>query len=115
MLFTALTSALMIVLLLGCASAPTSTREDLTPPIAAPTSADTTGSGSRVVPRPMLDSPASTPEVTPPSGPMPTEAATESPSLAATPTLLEFVSAETRHFIGDPNAPVTIIEFGDFQ
>ncbi len=29
--------------------------------------------------------------------------------------LMETVIAQTRHFKGDPNAPVTIIEFGDFQ
>ncbi len=29
--------------------------------------------------------------------------------------LMETVLAKTRHFKGDPNAPVTIIEFGDFQ
>jgi hypothetical protein len=30
-------------------------------------------------------------------------------------TLMDAVVAQTRHFEGDPNAPVTIIEFGDFQ
>jgi len=29
--------------------------------------------------------------------------------------LMETIIAQTRHFKGDPNAPVTIIEFGDFQ
>ena len=29
--------------------------------------------------------------------------------------LMEAVIAQTRHFRGDPNAPVTMIEFGDFQ
>lgn len=29
--------------------------------------------------------------------------------------LMKTVLAQTRHFRGDPNAPVTIIEFGDFQ
>jgi protein-disulfide isomerase len=34
---------------------------------------------------------------------------------AAQQKLMETVVAQTRHFKGDPNAPVTIIEFGDFQ
>jgi hypothetical protein len=29
--------------------------------------------------------------------------------------LMAFVIENTRHFKGDPNAPVTLIEFGDFQ
>jgi len=29
--------------------------------------------------------------------------------------LMQEVVAQTRHFKGDPNAPVTIVEFGDFQ
>ena len=28
---------------------------------------------------------------------------------------MAFIIANTRHFKGDPNAPVTIVEFGDFQ
>lgn len=34
---------------------------------------------------------------------------------AAQQNLMETVVAQTRHFKGDPNAPVTIIEFGDFK
>lgn len=34
---------------------------------------------------------------------------------AAQQNLMETVLAKTRHFKGDPNAPVTMIEFGDFQ
>ena len=30
-------------------------------------------------------------------------------------TLMDVVVAQTRHFKGDPKAPVTIVEFGDFQ
>lgn len=40
------------------------------------------------------------------------EAAGSSANQAA---LMEAVVAQTRHFKGDPNAPVTIIEFSDFQ
>jgi protein-disulfide isomerase len=29
--------------------------------------------------------------------------------------LMAYVVGQTRHFFGDPNAPVTIIEFSDFQ
>jgi hypothetical protein len=31
------------------------------------------------------------------------------------PTLMEGVVAQTRHFKGDPDAPITIVEFGDFK
>jgi len=34
---------------------------------------------------------------------------------AAPPSLSETVLAQVRHFKGDPNAPVTMVEFGDFQ
>lgn len=40
---------------------------------------------------------------------------TQSSSDVATPTIGDAVAAQTRHFIGEPDAPVTIIEFGDFQ
>ena len=29
--------------------------------------------------------------------------------------LMAYLVSQTRHFKGDPNAPVTLIEFGDFQ
>lgn len=32
-----------------------------------------------------------------------------------TPSIMDFLVEETRHFKGDPNAPVTIIELSDFQ
>lgn len=34
---------------------------------------------------------------------------------AAQQSLMKSVVAKTRHFKGDPNAPITMIEFGDFQ
>jgi len=34
---------------------------------------------------------------------------------ASNPSLKDVVVAQTRHFIGDVNAPVTIVEFSDFQ
>jgi protein-disulfide isomerase len=33
----------------------------------------------------------------------------------APPTVMDAVVSQTRHFIGDPGAPVVIIEFSDFQ
>lgn len=72
--------ALVIVVLVGCASRPVATPEPLSPTPVTPTAA---------------------------AGP--------SVSSTATPTLMDVVAAETRHFMGDRDAPVTIIEFGDFQ
>ena len=54
----------------------------------------------------------------------PSEASVNSESAVVIPTtdnsaaqqkLMETVLAQTRHFMGDPDAPVTIIEFADFQ
>ena len=54
----------------------------------------------------------------------PSEASVNSESPVVIPTtdnsaaqqkLMETVLAQTRHFMGDPDAPVTIIEFADFQ
>jgi protein-disulfide isomerase len=36
-------------------------------------------------------------------------------SASPTPTLMEFVLADARHFQGDRAAPVTIVEFSDFK
>ncbi|MCB0208940.1 MAG: hypothetical protein KDJ52_06410 [Anaerolineae bacterium] len=33
----------------------------------------------------------------------------------ATPTLMEFVMADARHIQGDPNAPITMVEYSDFK
>ncbi|TKJ29532.1 MAG: hypothetical protein CEE40_07910 [Chloroflexi bacterium B3_Chlor] len=59
--------------------------------------------------------PGATPEPLSPTPVTPTATAGPSVGNTATPTLMDIVAAETRHFVGDPNAPVTIIEFGDFQ
>jgi protein-disulfide isomerase len=32
-----------------------------------------------------------------------------------TPTIMDFILSDTRHFQGDPNAPVTMVEFSDFR
>lgn len=34
---------------------------------------------------------------------------------APTPTIMDFVLSDARHFQGSPNAPVTLIEFSDFK
>ena len=42
--------------------------------------------------------------------------ASASPNQPSDPEkLMAFVVSQTRHFKGDPNAPVTMIEFSDFQ
>lgn len=33
----------------------------------------------------------------------------------ATPTIMEFVMADARHVQGDPDAPVTMVEYSDFK
>lgn len=40
---------------------------------------------------------------------------TESAAIDEQAQLMQWVSANTRHYIGDPNAPVVLIEFSDFQ
>jgi hypothetical protein len=68
--------------------------------------------------RPMLDpAPAPTPVVIVVT-PAPNTDANAAAALTPTTkraTLLDAVIAQTRHFKGNTNAPVTIIEFGDFQ
>jgi protein-disulfide isomerase len=48
---------------------------------------------------------------------VPTAASTADPTAVAESqaSLMEFLVGQTKHFEGDPNAPVTIIEFSDFQ
>lgn len=41
--------------------------------------------------------------------------ASETSEPTPSPTLQEYMLSQTRHFKGDPDAPVTIIEFSDFQ
>jgi protein-disulfide isomerase len=59
-----------------------------------------------------------TPAATPTSKTPPTSAATaasETNEPTPSPTQQEYIISQTRHFKGDPDAPVTIIEFSDFQ
>ncbi len=65
-----------------------------------------------VTPQPLSPTP-----VAPASGADPPAAGDATPSArnADVSSLMEAVVAQTRHFKGDPNAPVTIVEFGDFQ
>jgi hypothetical protein len=62
-------------------------------------------------------SPGDSPQLLSPTASMVT--ATPSPSNSGTPdareALIGAISEDTRHFMGDSEAPVTIIEFGDFQ
>ena len=59
--------------------------------------------------------PEATPSPTDPSPGTPTAAVAASVGPTDTPEVMGGVVAQTRHFEGDPNAPVTMIEFGDFQ
>ena len=43
------------------------------------------------------------------------QAASNEGSPASTPTLMEFLIGQTNHFKGNPDAPVTVIEFSDYQ
>ena len=54
----------------------------------------------------LVTPPAAIPATAPPSG---------TAQSAAQQSLMDSLIPKTRHFKGDPNAPVTIIEFGDFQ
>lgn len=43
-------------------------------------------------------------------------AAADNPAPSApTPTIMDFVLSDARHFQGNPNAPVTLVEFSDFK
>lgn len=62
---------------------------------------------------PTKDSPAPAPAaVSPTASPTPTAGAPED---AARTNLMSVVVGATRHFRGTADAPVTVVEFGDFQ
>jgi hypothetical protein len=65
-----------------------------------------------VVPQPVAPRPVAVTDAGAPAA-----AAVTNPSAgnSSPANLMDAVAAETRHFKGDPNAPVMIIEFGDFQ
>jgi len=60
--------------------------------------------------RPMLDDQAESADISLRQQPSP-----DSTGAAGNPQLMEYLVSQTRHFRGDSNAPVTLIEFGDFQ
>jgi len=53
----------------------------------------------------------------PPTATLVTEPGTATPSATneVAPSAMDAVAAQTRHLQGEPSAPVTIVEFGDFQ
>ena len=54
--------------------------------------------------------------VLPPTGETPpTTEPTMDPNATATPTIMEFVLSDARHFQGSDGAPVTVVEFSDFK
>jgi hypothetical protein len=63
--------------------------------------------------RPMINAQSEPPDVSIRSQP-PSQAGT-GPNAPANQELMDYLVSQTRHFRGDPNAPVTLIEFGDFQ
>jgi len=60
--------------------------------------------------RPMVDAQSETPDVS-----LRQQPSQESAGAAGNPQLMEYLVSQTRHFRGDADAPVTLIEFGDFQ
>jgi hypothetical protein len=115
MLLASLMGALAIVLLSGCASDPTSTSEDIAPPEATATKANVASPSTTAIATPTLSDPVPTPEDGASPSATPTDATPDSSGDAATPPLMDIAASDARHFKGDPDAPVTIVEFGDFQ
>jgi len=74
--------------------------------------------------RPLVSNGALSAAVAPGTGAEPTVAAANPSDSQAvsnegapvsTPTLMEFLIGQTNHFKGNPDAPVTLIEFSDYQ
>ena len=54
-------------------------------------------------------------EEQPPTKPAATTRATETANTPPTPTIMDFVLSDARHFQGSDEAPITMIEFSDFK
>lgn len=63
--------------------------------------------------RPMINAQLEPPDVSIRSQP-PSQGGT-GPNAPANQELMDYLVSQTRHYRGDPKAPVTLIEFGDFQ
>jgi len=60
--------------------------------------------------RPVIDNQTEQPDVS-----LRGQPSQEDAGAAGNPQLMEYLVSQTRHFRGEPEAPVTLIEFGDFQ
>jgi len=111
MLLASFVATLAIILLSGCASGPGATTGEIASPAATPTQADIASPSAT----PTLGEPTPTPEDMASPVATPTDAPPQSAGEAPTPPLMDIAASDARHFKGDPDAPVTIVEFGDFQ